>query len=52
MTSIRQLMRSIERASRPVYQQLEFPLAGIRLGREECRIVLELRRLREQLARS
>lgn len=46
------ILRSLRRPSRPVYQQLELPLGGIRLSEEEWQIVGELRRLREALARS
>jgi hypothetical protein len=46
------ILRSLRRPTPPVYQQLELPLGGIRLKREEWEIVGELRRLRENLARS
>jgi hypothetical protein len=40
------------RASRPVYQQLELPLGGVRLNREEWSDVLRLAQLRQQLQSS
>ncbi len=44
------ILRSLRRPAPPVYQQLELPLGGVRLNREEWQLVGELRRLREQLA--
>lgn len=46
------ILRSLRRPVRPVYQQLELPLGGVRLNREEWQLLGELRRLREDLARS
>jgi hypothetical protein len=38
--------------ARPVYQQMELPLGGVRLGREEWSDVLRLAEIRQQLAGS
>lgn len=48
----RLLQRELRRAPRPVYQQLELPLSGVKLGKEEWATVLELGKLRAALARS
>lgn len=47
---IKMVQRQLRRPSLPVYRQLELPLAGIRLGEEEWRMVGELQKLRRQLA--
>ncbi len=54
MKTLTQLFRnmSTRRPSRPVFQQLELPLGGIRLGREDASVVYELRKIRESLARA
>ncbi|MFV0416381.1 MAG: hypothetical protein ACK5NG_08460 [Chthoniobacterales bacterium] len=46
------LIKKLRRPATPVYQQLELPLGGVSLSREDSKIVLELRRIRESLARS
>jgi hypothetical protein len=45
------IQRHLRRPARPVYQQLELPLGGIRLAREEWRDVLALAQIRQELAR-
>lgn len=50
MKTIRQIIRNVTHKSRPVFQQLELPLPGSRLTRDEAGFILEIRRLRERLA--
>lgn len=48
----RLLQREMRRTVRPVYQQLELPLGGVKLGKQEWATVLELGKLRAALART
>lgn len=52
MKTIRTILLNSTRKTRPVCQQLELPLAGSRLTRDESLFLLEIRRLREQLAKA
>lgn len=52
MKNMIQIIRRVRRPATPVYQQLELPLRGARLSREDCHILAELRKLREQLAKA
>lgn len=50
MKTINALLKSLRAQQTPVYTQLELPLSGRRLTRNEERTILRLRRLRERLA--
>ena len=50
MRTINALLKSLRSQNSPVYQQLELPLSGRKLTRNEERTLLRLRRLRERLA--
>ena len=50
MKNIQTFFRNVTRKTRPVHQQLELPLPGSRLTRDEASFLIEIRRLREQLA--
>lgn len=53
MKSLTQLLqRQFRRPARPVYFQPELPLGGTRLDREDCRLVFELRKMRESLLKT
>jgi hypothetical protein len=52
MKNIQSLFRNVTRKTRPVCQQMELPLPGSRLTRDEVSFLLEIRRLREQLAKA
>ena len=52
MKNIRSIINNITRKSRPVCQQMELPLPGSRLTRDEANFLVEIRQLREQLARA
>lgn len=53
MKNIRNIFWNATRKStRTVYQQLELSLPGSRLTRDEASFVLEIRRLKAQLARA
>jgi hypothetical protein len=52
MKNIQTLIRSMTRKTRPVCQQMELPLPGSRLTRDEVYFLAEIRRLREQLAKA
>ncbi len=50
--NIQNFIANITRKTRPVCQQLELPLPGSRLTRDEANFLLEIRRMREQLAKA
>ena len=50
MKSVRHLILKITRKSSPITQQLELPLAGSQLTRDEAHFLRRIRQLREQLA--
>jgi hypothetical protein len=50
MKTINALLKSLRTQHGPVYQQLELPLSGRKLTRNEERTIVRLRRLRERLA--
>lgn len=52
MKNISTFINPFTRKSRPVVQQMEFPLLGSRLTRAEADFLVELRRLREQLSKA
>jgi hypothetical protein len=52
MKTVQTLLRSITRKSRPVCRQMELPLPGSQLTRDEVSFLQEIRRLREQLAKA
>lgn len=52
MKNIQSLIANITRKTRPVIQQLELPLPGSRLTRDEANFLVEIRRMREQLAKA
>lgn len=52
MKNIRNIITNLTRKSRPVCQQMELPLPGSRLTRDEVSFLVEIRRMREQLARA
>jgi len=52
MKNIRSIFTSLTRKSRPIFQQLELSLPGSRLTRDEAGFLVELRRLREQIAKA
>jgi hypothetical protein len=52
MKNIRTILMNVTRKSRPVFQQMELPLPGSRLTRDEAGFLVEIRRLREQLAKA
>ena len=52
MKNIQSILSSITRKTRPVVQQLELPLPGSRLTRDEASFLVEIRRMREQLAKA
>lgn len=52
MKNIQSFFSNITRKSRPVCQQMELPLIGARLTRDEANFLCEIRRLREQLAKA
>jgi hypothetical protein len=52
MKNIQSLFRNVTRKTRPVVQQMELALPGSRLTRDEASFLVEIRRLREQLAKA
>ncbi len=52
MKSIRNIIWNKTRKSNAVVQQLELSLPGSRLTRDESNFLLEIQRLREQLAKA
>lgn len=52
MKNIKSLLTSFTRKTRPVCQQMELPLPGSRLTRDEVYFLQEIRRLREHLAKA
>lgn len=50
MKPIREILSNLTRKGRPAAFQMELPLAGSRLTREETNFLAELRALRERLA--
>lgn len=52
MKNIRSIISNLTRKSQPVCQQMELPLPGSRLTRDEASFLIEIRRMREQLARA
>lgn len=52
MKNIQSFISNFSRKSRTVTQQLELPLPGSRLTRDEANFLVEIRRLREQLAKA
>jgi len=52
MKNIRSILSNLTRKSRPVCQQMELPLPGSRLTRDEASFLVEIRRMREQLAKA
>lgn len=52
MKNIRALITNITRKTRPVCRQMELPLPGSRLTRDEANFLVEIRRMREQLAKA
>lgn len=52
MKNIRSILTTITRKSRPVCQQMELSLPGSRLTRDEANFLVEIRRMREQLAKA
>jgi hypothetical protein len=52
MKNIQSLFRNVTRKTRPVCKQMELPLPGSRLTRDEASFLIEIRRLREQLAKA
>ncbi len=50
MKSVRHLILKVTRKSSPITQQLELPLAGAQITREEVSFLRRIRQLREQLA--
>lgn len=52
MKNIRSILSNLTRKSRPVCQQLELPLPGSRLTRDEASFLVEIRRMRERLAKA
>ena len=52
MKNISSLLIRMTRKTRPVARQMELPLAGSRLTRVEADFLVELRRLRDQLAKA
>ncbi len=50
--NLQNFLAHITRKTRPVCRQLELPLPGSRLTRDEANFLLEIRRLREQLAKA
>jgi|GEM_PF-908501 hypothetical protein len=50
MKTISSLLKSLRAQGPVVHQQLELPLSGRKLTRNEERTILRLRRLRERLA--
>lgn len=50
MKALNDLLKSLRSSHGPVYQQLELPLSGRKLTRNEERTLVRLRRLRERLA--
>ena len=52
MKNIRNMILNITRKTRPVFQQMELPLPGSRLTRDEADFLNQIRRMREQLAKA
>lgn len=52
MKNIRNILWNTTRKARPVHQQLELPLIGARITRDEAGFLVEIRKLREQLAKA
>lgn len=52
MKNIQTILTNFTRKNRPVFQQMELPLPGSRLTRDEVGFLVEVRRLREQLAKA
>ncbi|HEY5792267.1 MAG TPA: hypothetical protein VIS74_03150 [Chthoniobacterales bacterium] len=52
MKTFTQFIRRIRRPRPTFYQQLELPLRGSRLTRDDVFVLGELQRLREQLAKA
>jgi len=49
MKNIRTILMNAGRKTRPVAQQLELPLPGSRLTRNEASFLVQIRQLREEL---
>ena len=52
MKNIQSFITGFTRKNRPVVQQLELPLPGSRLTRDEADFLVQIRRLRQQLAQA
>ncbi len=52
MKNLASFLMKATRKSRPVLQQLELPLPGSRLTREESGFLVEIRRMRDHLAKA
>lgn len=52
MKNIQSFFRTVTRKTRPVLEQMELPMPGARLTRDEIWFLSEIRRLREQLAKA
>jgi len=52
MKNIRTILMNVTRKRQPVCRQMELPLPGSRLTRDEASFLVEIRRLREQLAKA
>ena len=50
MKSITELLKNLRKESVVTYRQMELPLAGARLSRDQARVVMELRKIRQRLA--
>jgi len=50
MKNIRHLILKVTRKSRPVSRQMELPLPGSRLTRDEVSFLREIRQIREHIA--
>ena len=50
MKNIRHLILKVTRKSRPVSRQMELPLPGSRLTRDEVSFLRQIRQIREQIA--
>ncbi len=52
MKTLRQFIASATRKTRPVCRQMELPLPGSRLTRDESLFLQEIRRMRNQLTKA
>ncbi|MFV0336891.1 MAG: hypothetical protein ACK5LK_01425 [Chthoniobacterales bacterium] len=50
MKALKKILKNYRSSNKPVYSQLELPLGGMSLSREDSKFVLDLRRIRESLA--